>query len=144
MPLHLHCPSLCFWHHLHLCGLLYSTYIFVDRCYFASTMFSFASLCTIYASPKCYSIASSSFDSSMNIKSINVAFGFVCFLARQHFLLMCKKSTIDVLIVSMFQIIVWQIIYFHYMPSLMHILKMMMNVAMTSQMMKTDMSGFKS
>ncbi len=62
-----------------------STYTLVDSCISASTTFSSpTSFCVIYVSTKCCSIASSSFDSSMNTRSINVVLGFV-------FSLTCKR-----------------------------------------------------
>jgi hypothetical protein len=78
-----------------------STYIFVDSCYSITTTFSsLASFCTIYASTKCCSTSSSSSDSLMNIGSIDVAPGLVCFLTCQCRLLLHKNSIIDVSIVS--------------------------------------------
>jgi hypothetical protein len=80
----------------------------MDNYSFALTTFSsFASFYTFYASTKCYSIASSSFHSSMNTKSTDVAHGFVCSLTCQRLLLLRKNSTIDVLIVFMSWIIVY-------------------------------------
>jgi len=79
----------------------------VDNCSSFTTTFSFlASSCTIYASTKCCYSTSSSPNSSMHIKSTNVALHPVYFLACQCCLLLCKNSTTDVLIVSMFWIIV--------------------------------------
>ncbi len=77
-----------------------STCTFVDN-YFSTiiTFFSLASFCTVCASTKCCSTASSFFDSSMNIGSTNVTPGFVYFLACQCHLLLCKNSIMDVPIV---------------------------------------------
>jgi hypothetical protein len=61
-----------------------STYTSMESCSSASTTFSsLASFCIFYASTKCCSIVLSSFDSSMNIRSIDVTFGHVCSLAHQ-------------------------------------------------------------
>ncbi len=51
--LHLHQPSLCFYHCLHLYGLLYFQLHFVNSYYYCTTMFSsLVSFCTICASTK--------------------------------------------------------------------------------------------
>jgi uncharacterized membrane protein required for colicin V production len=77
-----------------------STYTFVDNySSIATTFSSLASFYTICASTKCYSIASSSFDSSMNTGFIDVVLGLVYSLARQCHLLLCKNSIVDVPIV---------------------------------------------
>jgi hypothetical protein len=55
---------------------------------------------------KVLSTTSSSFDSSMNIGSIDVALNLVCFLGHQLLLLMCKNSTTDVPILYISRIIV--------------------------------------
>jgi hypothetical protein len=52
------------------------------------------SLCVICVSTKCCSTTS-----SMNIVSIDVAIGLVCFLACQCLLLLCKNSTTNLPIV---------------------------------------------
>jgi hypothetical protein len=80
----------------------------VDGYTSASTMFSsFTSICAICASTKCYSTTSSSSYSSMNTKSIDVAFGPICSLAHQCFILVHKNSTLDVPIISMSWIITY-------------------------------------
>ncbi len=84
-----------------------STYTFVDSCIFASMTFSsLASFRVVCSSTKCCSIALSSSDSSMNTRSTNVAPGLVYTLARQLLLLLCKNSTIDVLVLYILWIIV--------------------------------------
>ncbi len=73
-----------------------STFTFVDSYSFASTTFpSPMSLYVVYASTNFCSTSSSSFDSSMNIGSIDVAFGLVYPLAHQRLLLLRINSTID-------------------------------------------------
>jgi hypothetical protein len=77
-------------------------YTSMDRCSSFTTMFSsLGSFYTIYASTKCYSSTSSSFDSSMHTRSINVALGPICSLACQRCLLMRKNSIANVPIESM-------------------------------------------
>jgi hypothetical protein len=74
---------------------------FVDG--YTSTSMTFsspASFYIIYASIKCRSITLTSFDSSMNIGSINVVPSLSYFFARQRLLLLCKNSTTYVLVVS--------------------------------------------
>jgi hypothetical protein len=69
-----------------------STCILVDSCSSTVTTFpSLASFCTIFASTKCYSIVSSSSNSSMNTRSTDVALGPICSLTRQRCLLLHKK-----------------------------------------------------
>ncbi len=88
-----------------------STCTYVDGCIFASTtLSSHASFYVVYAFTKCYSITSSSSNSSMNTKSTNVAPSLICFLAHQCRLLLCKKSIAYVPIVSMSWIIVYTIL----------------------------------
>jgi len=82
-----------------------STYTFVDGCTCASTTFS--SLASFYTSTKCYSVVSFSPNSSMNIGSTNVAPSLIYFLTHQCLLLLCKNSTIDVLVVPISWIIVY-------------------------------------
>jgi hypothetical protein len=60
------------------------------------------SFCTICASTKLCSLASSSSDFSMHIKSIDVAHGHVYSLACQRCLFLRKNSIVDVPFVSMF------------------------------------------
>ncbi len=84
-----------------------STCTFVDNCCFTATTFSSpTSFCTIYTSTKCCSTTLSSFDSSMNVGTTNVAPSLVYFFTCQHCLLLCKNSTIDVSIISMSWIII--------------------------------------
>jgi hypothetical protein len=84
------------------------TSIFSDGCFFASTTFSsLASLCIIYASTKCCSITSFSFDSLMNIGSINVAPSHVCSITCQRPLLLHKNSTSNVPSLYISWIIIW-------------------------------------
>jgi hypothetical protein len=84
------------------------TFIFVNNNYSCATMFSsFASLCTIYASTKWCSSISSSFDFSMHIKSIDVAFVLVYSLTCQRHLLLHKNSTRNVPVISMSWIIIY-------------------------------------
>jgi hypothetical protein len=79
----------------------------VDNCSsFTTTFSSLASFCTVYASTKCCSSTSSSPNSSMHIKFTNVALHPVYFLACQCRLFLRKNSIANVLIVSMFWIIV--------------------------------------
>jgi hypothetical protein len=66
--------------------------IYVDSYFsFTTTFASLMSFCTICASTKCCSSASSSFDSSMHARSINVAPSHVCSLTHQHCLLLRKN-----------------------------------------------------
>ncbi len=82
--------------------------IFVDNCSsFTTTFSSLTSFCIDYASTKCCSSISFSFDSLMHTRSTNVAFGHVCLFARQHHLLLSINSIADVLIVSLSWIIVY-------------------------------------
>ncbi len=72
----------------------------VDSCSSYATMFSsLASFCIVYASIKRCFATSSSFDSSMHTKSIDVALGLVYFLTNQHCLLLHKNSTTRFLII---------------------------------------------
>jgi hypothetical protein len=74
-----------------------STCTFIDSCTSTSMTFSsFVSFYVVCSYTKCCSIASSSFDSSMNIGSIDVILGHVCFLTHQLLLLLCKNSTTNV------------------------------------------------
>jgi len=73
-----------------------------------TTFSSLASISTIYASTNCYSTTLSSFDSSMNTKSINVTLGPIYALAHQCLLLLHKSSTIDVPIWFISWIIVYE------------------------------------
>ncbi len=78
-----------------------STYTSMDGCISASTMFSSpVSFNVVYAFTKCYSTTSSSFNSSMNTKSIDVTPGLICFFAHQCRPLLCKKSITNVPIAS--------------------------------------------
>ncbi len=73
-----------------------STYTYVDNCSSTSTTFSsLASFCVVCASAKCYSTTLLSFDSSMNIGSIDIVYSFAC----QCFMLMHKNSSTNVLVV---------------------------------------------
>jgi len=107
--------------------------IFFQKCsYSTSTTFSsFVSFCIVYASTKCCSSASSSSNSSMNIGLTHVAPSFVCFL-HANAVYFCPKTQL-----YMFQLYLClelsstQTISFHYMPSLLDILKMMMNMMIT-------------
>jgi hypothetical protein len=79
----------------------------VNKCSSCKTTFSsLASNCIVYASTKWHSSASSSFDSSMHTRSIDVTPSHVCSLARQHRLLLRKNLTTNVSVVSMSWIIV--------------------------------------
>jgi hypothetical protein len=74
----------------------------VDCCTFASTMFSSPmSIYVVYASTKCFFVALSSSNSSMNIGFTDVALGPIYFLAHQCLLLLRKNTTTNVLVVSM-------------------------------------------
>ncbi len=85
-----------------------SNYISMDsRSSFATTLSSLASFCTVCASTKWCSSASSSSDSLMHIKSLDVTPSLIYFLAHQHHLLLHKISTINVPVVSMSWIIVY-------------------------------------
>jgi hypothetical protein len=70
----------------------------------------------------------------MNTKSIDVAPSLICFFAHNVICLCAKKKQLQ-----MFQLYLYhelsstQIVYSHYMPSFLHILKMMMNATMTLQ-----------
>ncbi len=91
----LHCASAILCTFVACCTF---NYTFVDSCSsFTTTFSSLVSFCIICASTKCCSLASSSSDSSMHT---NVALGPIYFLACQRCLLLCKNSTIDVLIIS--------------------------------------------
>ncbi len=88
-----------------VCYIFNCTY--VDSCSSFITMFSsLVSFCIIYASTKCYSSTSFSFNFSMHTWSIDVAPGFVCSFALQHHLLHPKNSTTNILVISMSWIIV--------------------------------------
>jgi hypothetical protein len=111
-----------------------STYISMDSCSSTSTMFSsLASFCTICASTKCYSIASSSFDSSMNIGSTNVVISLFAFLHANVFCF-CVKTQLQ-----MFQLYLClelsstEIVSSHYILSFLHIQKAIMNATTTFQ-----------
>ncbi len=79
----------------------------MDNCSsFTTTFSSFTSFYNVNASTKCYSSTSSSFNSSMHIKSTNITPCPVCFLAHQHHLLLHKNSIAYILIVFVFWIIV--------------------------------------
>jgi uncharacterized membrane protein len=107
-----------------------STCTFVDNYCSATITFSFrASFYIVYASTNCCSTTSSFSNSSMNIGSTNVTLGPICFFAHQHRLLMCKNSTIVVLMYLCFKLSSAQIVSSPYTPSLLHISKMTMNVA---------------
>jgi NAD-dependent oxidoreductase involved in siderophore biosynthesis len=70
-----------------------STCTFVDSCCFVATTFSsLAFLCIVYTSIKCCSTTSSSFNSSMNTRSTNVAPSPIYFFTCQHRLLLCKTQ----------------------------------------------------
>jgi len=91
-----------------LCFVFVTTYtsvvccIVVDNYYSTSIIFSsLASFYDVYVFTKCYSIASLSSDSSMNIRSTNVAPSPIRSFACQRLLLLHKNSTIDIPIVSM-------------------------------------------
>jgi hypothetical protein len=73
----------------------------------ATTLSSLVSFCTIYASIKWCSLTSSSSNSPMHTKSIDVAPSPICSLAHQCHLLLRKNSTTDVPIVFMSWIIVY-------------------------------------
>ncbi len=111
-----------------------STCTFLNCYIFTLTTFSCPmSFYTICFSTKCCSIASSSFNSSMNIESTNVAPSLICSLTCQLLLLLCKTQ------LHMFQFYIYhelsfaQIASSHYMFFLLHVSKMMMNAAMTLQ-----------
>jgi hypothetical protein len=71
------------------------------------TLSSPMSFYNVYASTKCYSTASSSFNSLVNTKFTNVAPGHVCFLAHQLPLLLHKKLIANVPILYISWIIVY-------------------------------------
>jgi hypothetical protein len=109
-----------------------NAYIFVDGCTSIMIMFSsLASIFIVYASTNCYSIALSSSNYSMNIGSINVALGLVYTFACQCFLLLHKNSTTNVFVWFMSWIIVCEIVSFHCMFFLLHILRIMKNATVT-------------
>jgi len=87
-PLHLHC------HYLHLCTFI------------STTFSSLVAICVVYVSTKCCSTTSSSSNSLMNIRSIDVAHGIVCFFAHQLLLLLHKNSTSNVLVIYILWIII--------------------------------------
>ncbi len=90
-----------------------STCTFVDSFTSTSTMFySPTSLCTTYASTKCYSTILFSFDSSMNIGFTNVTLSFVCSLTHQCLLLLRKISTANLLVIYISRIIICAICIF--------------------------------
>jgi hypothetical protein len=71
---------------------------FVDRCFsFATTFSSLASFCIVYASTKCSSVASFSFNSSMHIGSTNATLGPIYSLIHQCRLLLRKNLVANVL-----------------------------------------------
>ncbi len=71
------------------CGT--STYTFVDNfCSVTTTFSSLASFCIVYSSTKCYSIASSSFNSFMNTISTDVVHAFF-FLLHSNIVCFCAK-----------------------------------------------------
>ncbi len=74
--------------------------------YSSFVTFFLASFCIIYASTKWCSLALSSFDSSMHIGFIDVTYGPVYSLTCQCRLPLHKNSIVDVLIISMFWIII--------------------------------------
>jgi hypothetical protein len=79
-----------------------TTCTFVDGCTSTSTTFSsLAFICVVYASTTCCSIALSSFNFSMNTGSLDVHPSPPYSLTRQCFLLLCKNSITNVLIISM-------------------------------------------
>ncbi len=126
--LHLHRPSLCFYHCLHLCGLLFSHLHLCGWMYFRfNNVFLPSFVYTIYASTKCCSITSSSFVSSMNIVSIDVAHGPIYSFACQLFLLLRKKLNCICSSFIHHELSFAQITSSHYMFSLLHFPKMMMN-----------------
>ncbi len=102
LPFNLHCPSLCFCHHLHLCGLLYFHLQLCGQLFFHlnNVLLPFILLRYLCFHTNCYSTTSSYSNSSMNIESTNVVPSLVCSFAHQHFLLLCKNLIVDVLVVS--------------------------------------------
>jgi hypothetical protein len=70
-----------------------STCTSVDGCIFASMTFSSPeSFYVVYVFTKCYSTTSSSFDSSMNIRSTDVAHGFFFFFGTPMSFAFVKKN----------------------------------------------------
>jgi hypothetical protein len=109
-----------------------NAYISMDGCTFIVIMFSsLASIFILYASTNFYSTTLSSSNYSMNIGSINVAPGLIYAFACQCFLLLHKNSTANVPVWSISWIIVYEIISFHCMFFLLHILRIMKNVTVT-------------
>jgi hypothetical protein len=102
-------------------------------CSTATTFSSLTSFYTIYTSTKFCSTPLSSSNSSKSTRSIDVALGLIYSFAHQCCLLLPKNSTKNVPIVSMSWIIVYINYISPYMPSLLQIPKMMMNVATTLQ-----------
>jgi len=91
------------------------TYTSMDGYTSTSTMFSFlASICIICASTNCCSTTLSSFDSSMNTSSIDVALHPTCYLVCQFLLLLHRNSITNVLVLY----ILWIIICTNYIFSL--------------------------
>jgi hypothetical protein len=75
----------------------------MDNCYYFTTTFPpLASFYIVCASTKCYSSTLVSFDSSMHTGSTDVTYGLICSFAHQCCLLLCKNSTPNVIVVSMF------------------------------------------
>jgi hypothetical protein len=106
-------------------------YTSIDGCTPTSNMLSsFASFYIACASIDYYSTPSSSSNSSMYTRSIDVILGHACSLELQPLICLCKNSTIDVLILYIFWIIICAHCIFS-MYDLLHILKMMVNIATT-------------
>ncbi len=104
----------------------------MDSCFSTSTTFSsLASFCIIYASTECYSTTSSSSDSSMNTESTNAVSSLVFLLHANVFCFYVKTQFQMFQLYLCLELFSAQIVSFHYMPSLLHILKMMMNAMVT-------------
>jgi hypothetical protein len=77
-------------------------FTFVDNYFsFATMSSSLVSFCIICASTKCYSSISSSSNSSMHTKSINVTLSHICSFTCQCHLFLHKNSTLDIPIIFM-------------------------------------------
>ncbi len=112
-------------------------YTFVDGCTSASMMFSsFTSIYVVYVSTNYCSTTSSSSNSSMNTKPIDVTPSHVYSLTHQRLLLLCKNLTSNVPILSISWIIVCKHFIFWLYAFLLHTLKMMNAMATLQPMVK--------
>ncbi len=99
LSISLHCVSTIVCTFMDCCT---TTCTSMDGYTFTSMMLSSSTFVyTIYASTKCYSISLFSSNSWMNIGSTNVVIGHVCSLVREHLLLLCRNSIMDVQVVFM-------------------------------------------